>query len=367
MVLINNSNIFFVCLGCQIYGFVGGLTGTVSIGTLAAIAFDRYSVVVYPLEPLRSMSGFRAKLSVIFVWVYGAFFAAIPVFDFGLGRYVPEGYLTSCSFDYLSEDSRHKLFIFVFFCAAWLMPLIIISFCYANILHVVMSTRNLGKGADSSIHCKENEKRKTEMRLAGVVIGVIALFFIAWTPYAIVSLLGIFGQKYLIKPIISMVPALFCKSASCIDPFVYVLTHPKFKQECCNLMMSGTQKERRRRSTVKQGWSIGTNKTLPPEQEKYSDDGVEEVEMGKMVYRESEDNTQRDSKNSSKMEADDQSTHIVIKGVSMSEFPKSFESNPELKPPSWFVKPQFDTQRGSSLKKVAKTLQRMTSEDKLPT
>ncbi|KAI4457746.1 opsin [Holotrichia oblita] len=52
---------------------------------------------------------------------------------------------------------------------------------------------------------------------------------IAWTPYTIVALLGIAGRKDLITPIGSMVPALFCKLASCLDPYIYALSHSKFK------------------------------------------------------------------------------------------------------------------------------------------
>ncbi|KAI8424368.1 hypothetical protein MSG28_002895 [Choristoneura fumiferana] len=75
--------------GCVIYGFVGGLTGATSIATLAAIALDRYWAVVRPLEPLRAMTGVRARLLAAGAWLYAAVFAAVPALDFGYGRYVP--------------------------------------------------------------------------------------------------------------------------------------------------------------------------------------------------------------------------------------------------------------------------------------
>lgn len=75
---------------------------------------------------------------------------------------------------------------------------------------------------------QEKEKRKTEVRLALVVIIVVAIWFTAWTPYAVVALLGINGYGHLITPTASMLPALFCKTASCVDPFIYAFTHPRY-------------------------------------------------------------------------------------------------------------------------------------------
>lgn len=67
------------------------------------------------------------------------------------------------------------------------------------------------------------------MKLAKVASGIIGLWVAAWTPYAVVALLGIFSKRHLITPLVSMVPALFCKTAACLDPFVYALSHPRFK------------------------------------------------------------------------------------------------------------------------------------------
>lgn len=53
----------------------------------------------------------------------------------------------------------------------------------------------------------------------------------AWTPYCIVSLIGITGYGSSISPFASMLPSLFAKSACCIDPYLYAVTHPRFRTE----------------------------------------------------------------------------------------------------------------------------------------
>lgn len=201
--------------------------------TLTAIALDRYYAIVRPLDSLRKITRLRARIAVLFSWFYGCIFASLPLTGLGFNRYVPEGYLTSCSFDYLTSDTKSRIFIFTFFIAAWVIPFSIITYCYCGIFREVIKT-----GSASCRHGQEVEKRRIEIRLAGMVIGVIGMWFLAWTPYAIVALLGIFGFHNLISPLGSMIPALFCKSASCIDPYVYAVTHPRFRREIRKLFLS---------------------------------------------------------------------------------------------------------------------------------
>nr|CAH7755856.1 unnamed protein product [Callosobruchus chinensis] len=78
---------------------------------------------------------------------------------------------------------------------------------------------------------KEEANKRQEITVARVAFSTVLLWFLSWTPYAIVALLGVFDQKQLITPLVSMFPALFCKTASCLDAYVYALSHPKFKME----------------------------------------------------------------------------------------------------------------------------------------
>lgn len=213
-----------------------------SIITLTAISADRYHVIVYPLNPIRSAGNSKLHSCIIvgFIWTYSFIFAITPSLDIGLSRYVPEGYLTSCSFDYLDKSTKARIFMFTFFVFAWLIPLIIIVYCYVNILRAVKATNQI----------QSNKKKRSEFKLAIVVVNIIGLWFVAWTPYAIVALFGIMGQEQWLTPTASMIPAIFCKTAACIDPYLYSLTHPRFKMELKRLVR-GQQPHPRRISTTK--------------------------------------------------------------------------------------------------------------------
>ncbi|CAD7082265.1 unnamed protein product [Hermetia illucens] len=225
---------------CKFYGFAGGLTGTLSITTLTAISIDRYHVVVYPLDPLKSTTKRRSRLMVLFVWCYSFIFAIIPALDIGLSHYVPEGYLTTCSFDYLSKSRDARIFMFAYWIAAWCIPFSIITYCYVYILRVVISANSIQSSKD---------KNKTEFKLAIVIIGIIGLWFLAWTPYSVVALLGISGNETAITPLGSMIPALFCKSAAAIDPYVYAVTHPRFRMELGRIFCGRVPSTLKRAST----------------------------------------------------------------------------------------------------------------------
>ncbi|CAH1173482.1 unnamed protein product [Phaedon cochleariae] len=247
----------FYALGVlYIFLMIFGLTGNF----LVVFLFTRYFVIKYPLN--RSFSALRIKLCLGIAWIYGIFFAMIPVLDIGLGKYTYEGYLTSCSFDYLTEDRSIKRFIFVYFVAAWVVPFHLISFSYFNILKVVTNRTMSQRRGDSFRHVKDDDSKKQEIKLAMVVFGTVLLWFLSWTPYAIVALLGIFGQKHLITPLSSMVPALFCKTASCLNSYVYALSHPKFRAELRKICCSCSYLQRRREKNNKVWSSESTSSKI---------------------------------------------------------------------------------------------------------
>lgn len=181
----------------------------------------------------------RTKIFIGITWIYGALFSAIPSLDIGFGKFTYEGYLATCGFDYLSDDKKTKDFILVFFFLAWVVPFCIISFSYISIICVVTGQGSNTIGRDSFRHIKKEETKKQEIKLALVVFFTVLLWFLSWTPYAIVALLGISNWKDLITPSVSMIPALFCKTSACLNSYVYALSHPKFQKElrriCCNI------------------------------------------------------------------------------------------------------------------------------------
>lgn len=107
--------------------------------TLAAIAFERYLVISRPLKMDKKPTRCWSYITCLLIWLYSAVFAGLPLL--GVGKYVPEGYLTSCSFDYLDTESTNRIFILSYFFGAWVFPLAVIVVCYAVIIQAVVRVR----------------------------------------------------------------------------------------------------------------------------------------------------------------------------------------------------------------------------------
>ncbi|CRL06422.1 CLUMA_CG019491, isoform A [Clunio marinus] len=235
-IIIYNS-FHFGPAACKINGLLGAVGGTVAIMTICVISIDRYNVIVYPLNSSRFATNNRSRIMILVVWVYSLPFAAFPFFEIGgVKGYVPEGFLTACSFDYLDKSSINFWFIFIYASAAYFVPLTIISYCYLHILLVVVAEKKIQSN---------QKKHKVEMKLAAIVMGIIGLWFMAWTPYCIVALIGLFGNQETLSPLASMIPAILAKTAACVDPYFYAVTHPRFRSELERIFCSSRYKLRR--------------------------------------------------------------------------------------------------------------------------
>lgn len=71
--------------------------------------------------------------------------------------------------------------------------------------------------------------QSAEIRIAKAAITICFMFVASWTPYAVMALIGSFGDSTLLTPGVTMIPALACKSVACIDPWVYAISHPRYR------------------------------------------------------------------------------------------------------------------------------------------
>uniref|UniRef100_A0A0P4WEW1 G-protein coupled receptors family 1 profile domain-containing protein n=2 Tax=Scylla olivacea TaxID=85551 RepID=A0A0P4WEW1_SCYOL len=217
---------------CEVCGFCGALFGTVSIISLALIALDRYRAIMSPFGSTR-LSMKRAAWWVCGVWVYSVAWCVLPFL--GWNQYVLEGFLISCSFDYLSDDFWSRSYVVMLFLAAYALPLGVISYCYFYIMSSVKQHDKdiLGhqrvQGEVQAVKYRNLHRR--EAQLSRVVLTSVFFWALAWTPYAVVSLLGVSSWYSLLTPMATALPALFAKLSTVYNPFIYAISHHKYRQE----------------------------------------------------------------------------------------------------------------------------------------
>lgn len=81
-----------------------------------------------------------------------------------------------------------------------------------------------------SLRTNQNQQdQSVEVRIAKAAITVCFLYVASWTPYAVLALIGAFGDQTLLTPAVTMIPALACKFVACLDPYVYAISHPRYR------------------------------------------------------------------------------------------------------------------------------------------
>lgn len=220
--------------GCDVYAALGSISGMGGAMSNAIIAFDRYKTISSPLDG--RLNRVQASILIVFAWLWALPFTILPFFKVW-GRFVPEGFLTTCSFDYFTEDQDTRVFVMCACVWSYFIPMTFICFFYSKLFGAVRLHERMLKEQAKKMNVKslaankEDAGKSVEIRIAKVAFTIFFLFICSWTPYAFVTLTGAFGDRSLLTPVTTMVPAVCAKLVSCIDPWVYAINHPRYRAE----------------------------------------------------------------------------------------------------------------------------------------
>ncbi|XP_039471439.1 opsin 4xa [Oreochromis aureus] len=216
--------------GCKIYAFCGALFGIASMINLLAISIDRYVVITKPLKALQWTSAKRTYLIIALVWLYSLAWSLAPLL--GWSSYIPEGLMTSCTWDYVTSTPANKSYTLMLCCFVFFIPLGIISYCYVCMfLAIRQASRDveqLGNQVRKSTLIQQHSI-KTEWKLAKIAFVVIIVFVLSWSPYACVTLIAWAGYGGILNPYSKAVPAVIAKSSAIYNPVIYAIIHSKYR------------------------------------------------------------------------------------------------------------------------------------------
>ncbi|KAL7377101.1 hypothetical protein ABVT39_021756 [Epinephelus coioides] len=240
LMAITQSPIFFVNslykgwifgeTGCKMYAFCGALFGITSMINLLAISVDRYIVITKPLQAIQWTSKRRTCLIIALVWLYSLAWSLAPLL--GWSSYIPEGLMTSCTWDYVTSTPANKSYTLMLCCFVFFIPLGIISYCYLcmflAIRHASRDVEKLGYQVRKSTLIQQ-QSIKTEWKLAKIAFVVIIVFVLSWSPYACVTLIAWAGYGSILSPYSKAVPAVIAKASAIYNPFIYAIIHSKYR------------------------------------------------------------------------------------------------------------------------------------------
>ncbi|XP_022247174.1 rhodopsin, GQ-coupled-like [Limulus polyphemus] len=215
-------------LGCEFYGSMCGLFGLISITTLSAIALERCLVIaIKPWYSGLHINNSKLCKIVAFIWLYSSVCVAPPLF--GWGSYIPEGFLTSCSFDYLTRTPVNRAYFVFLYILGFFLPLLVILTSYFIIWKAVfhheqeMSQIHVNRATSRYI-----TRRRSDCKSAEMILCIIGLFLLSWTPYAIVATIGQFWDTNVVTPWVSAIPSFFAKMSTVYNPIIYGFSHREF-------------------------------------------------------------------------------------------------------------------------------------------
>lgn len=221
------------------FAFCGGLAGFVSINTLTVLSIERCVVITCHIPNTNRMSNRGAVCVCFLIWMY-SFLWSLPPY-LGWGGHMMEGSRTSCTFDYFTRTINNRSYVVSILLFCFIFQLFIIVVAYLKIAHSVFESQkeiahyqNQSDDEKFTLRVASKKRHQVEWRTAKTVLSLVTIFCLSWTPYAIVSVIGQFGDQSYVTPLSSAIPGIFAKMSSFLNPIFYTLIHSKYRKLIIN-------------------------------------------------------------------------------------------------------------------------------------
>lgn len=133
------------------------------------------STIAHPLDG--KLSRGQVIILIFAIWLYTVPWAMMPLMEVW-GRFAPEGYLTACTFDFLTDTDEIRYFVGTLFFFSYCIPMSLIVYFYSQIVsHVVNHEKSLREQAKKmnveSLRSNVNANQQSaEIRIAKVSFSV---------------------------------------------------------------------------------------------------------------------------------------------------------------------------------------------------
>nr|QYF06571.1 ciliary opsin [Macrobiotus pallari] len=132
-----------------------------------------------------------------------------------------------------SSDFASGAYIVYLFIFGLVIPVLVVLYAYILILYKIIKVRPTSLISvypatnHSSFQGAGQSVAKGQNKVTRMIIMMVAAFLFAWMPYAVVSLIVVFGGDALITPSAAAAPAIFAKTSIVYNPMIYVLANPQ--------------------------------------------------------------------------------------------------------------------------------------------
>ncbi|XP_019364417.1 PREDICTED: C-C chemokine receptor type 5-like [Gavialis gangeticus] len=198
------------------------LSGIYCLGFYSGIFFiilltiDRYLAIVHAVFALKARTVVYGSLTSFVVW-FVAGLASLPMVIY----YGAQDLTCSLHFSHHSQSHWNQFLTLKRIFLGLVVPLIIMIFCYTEIIRTLLRCRN--------------EKKHKAVKL---IFLIMIVYFLFWTPYSIVLLLHIFPKAVSLNNCYSSNQVLVAIQVTesiamihcCINPLIYAFAGEKFRK-----------------------------------------------------------------------------------------------------------------------------------------
>ncbi|KAJ8354012.1 hypothetical protein SKAU_G00215790 [Synaphobranchus kaupii] len=203
---------------CKFIHYFFTVSMLVSIFTLSAMSVDRYVAIVHSRKSSSIRVAKHALIGVVVIWILSFAMAAPVAYYIGIVK----GDNGTYCWEQWPDLNKKKVYVVCTFVFGYVLPLLLISFCYAKVLnHLHKKLRNLSKKSEAS-------KKKT----AQTVLVVVVVFCLSWLPHHVVHLWAEFGTFPLNQAsfVFRVVAHCLAYSNSSVNPIIYAFLSENFRK-----------------------------------------------------------------------------------------------------------------------------------------
>lgn len=217
---------------CYYYAFVTTWLSLSSILHITALAVERWRTI--RMKKRQRWSARRLILCISGLWCFALLYSLCPLL--GWSSFGPEPGFAGCSVMWYSTSMTSKAYIIGMFILFFFVPIAIITSCFFRIyLEVKVLIKSAKKRWGSgTLPTKHSSKAKIKTIRMSVLMTVA--FFVAWTPYAVISLKAFF-MAYEGDPLLNVSASMFAKLSTCYNPIIYFFVYNKFRRAAIQMVL----------------------------------------------------------------------------------------------------------------------------------
>ncbi|XP_059943725.1 melatonin-related receptor [Mesoplodon densirostris] len=206
-------------LQCQMVGFITGLSVVGSIFNIMAIAINRYCYICHSLQYERIFSVRNTCIYLVVTWIMTVL-AVLPNMYIGTIEYDPRTY--TCIFNNVNNPA----FAVTIVCIHFVLPLLIVGFCYVRIWTKVLAARvPAGQNPDNQL---------AEVRNFLTMFVIFLLFAACWCPINVLTVLVAVSPKEMAGKVpnwLYLAAYFIAYFNSCLNAVIYGLLNENFRRE----------------------------------------------------------------------------------------------------------------------------------------